>query len=40
MIDYVLSEIPLNILAFIIGCLCGWLFCAAVCICVGWRCNK
>ena len=26
MIDYVMSEIPLNILAFIIGCLCGWLF--------------
>ena len=40
MIDYQFSYIELNILAFIIGCLCGWLACTAVCIIVGWRWNK
>ena len=35
-----LSSIELNILAFIVGCLCGWLACTAVVICVGWKFNK
>ena len=31
--------IDLNILAFIVGMLCGWLLCVAVCIIVGWKFN-